>query len=501
MSASGDLGRKSLLLVSANWTASALGFLSSVLVARRLGPEAVGALGYGFGLIGVVAAALLPGFGQAHTKRVAEGRDLGRCVATMGAIQLALQASMVLIVLAASWWWPGLIPPGIPAAVVFFLLAAQVSSNLAAAFGGALIGRQWAVAYAGLLLAGRGLRFAATAAVLLWAPAVSWIAATYALEGAVELALGFYIVCVSRGVRLAWPDRETFRAYWEYARPLLITSPIGLLQDSLDRVLVARWAGLSATGYYQVARGLWEVLGTLNAYPFQLLFARLSELFSRRSPGQDQEARRLFASAVDKLLFLAVPVAFTLWALREPIIGLLYGPSFLPAEGPLMVFVLAALAQAAINPYHFVVYALEQHHRFVPVVLLRLAVYLVAMTIAVHLGAGTGAAAVRLLLVLFPAWVYFRWTRELAGIGFERRTWIYVVGFALLVGVNEGVRAALVGLGGWVPAALAAALVLALVVYAAWLAVSHTAAVDNLRYARDLVRPSRLVRFWRSESA
>ena len=501
MAASGDLGRKSLLLVSANWSATALGFLSSVLVARRLGPEAVGALGYGFGLIGVVAAALLPGFAQAHTKRVAEGRDLGRCVATMGAIQLALQVFMVAIVLGASWSWPGLIPPGIPAAVVFFLLAAQVSSNLGVAFGGALIGRQWAVAYAGLLLGGRGLRFVTTVAVLVWAPDVRWIAGTYALEGVVELALGFYIVCVRRRAPLRLPDRETFKAYWEYARPLLITSPIGLLQDSLDRVLVARWAGLSAAGYYQVARGLWEVLGTLNAYPFQLLFARLSELFAQRSPGQDQEARRLFASAVDKLLFLAVPVAFALWALREPIIGLLYGRSFLPAEGPLMVFVLAALAQAAINPYHFIIYALEQHRRFVPVVLLRLAIYLVAMTLAVQLWAGTGAAGVRLLLVLFPAWIYFRWTRELAGIGFERRTWIYAVGFVLLIGVNEGARAALAGLGLWPPAALAVAFVLALAAYAAWLGVSHTAAVDNLRYARDLMRPSRLAGFWHSESA
>src|SRR6266511_2352802 len=39
-----DLGRKSLLLVTATWLASALGFVSTLLVARRLGPEALGAL-------------------------------------------------------------------------------------------------------------------------------------------------------------------------------------------------------------------------------------------------------------------------------------------------------------------------------------------------------------------------------------------------------------------------------------------------------------------------
>ena len=64
-----------------------------------------------------------------------------------------------------------------------------------------------------------------------------------------------------------YADRATLRAYWSYAKPLLITSPIGILQDSLDRILVARWAGLTAAGYYQVARVLWEILGTLNASP------------------------------------------------------------------------------------------------------------------------------------------------------------------------------------------------------------------------------------------
>src|SRR6185436_4577904 len=127
---SGDLGKKSLLLVAANWTGTALGFLAAVLVARRLGPEAVGALGYGFGLIGVVAAVLLPGFAQAHTKRVAERRDLGRCLAAMGAIQLGLQTAMVVAVLAAIWARPGLIPPGIPLAVIYLMLGHRVATNL-----------------------------------------------------------------------------------------------------------------------------------------------------------------------------------------------------------------------------------------------------------------------------------------------------------------------------------------------------------------------------------
>jgi lipopolysaccharide exporter len=493
-----DLGRKSLLLIIATWTASGVGFASTLLVARRLGPEALGALGFGFGLVGVLAAALLPGFAQAHTKRVAEGRDLGQCMGTMGAIQLALHGVLLTALLVLWPWWPVVMPIGVPLIVVISLIAAQILSNFAAIFTGAFIGREWAQAYGGILVAGRGLRFALTVAVLIWAPDIRWVATTYPIEGALELLLGWYVLRVRRGVRIRAPDRASVRDYWAYAKPLLVTSPVGMLQDSLDRVLVARWVGLTAAGYYQVARGLWEVLGSLNAYPFQLVFARLSQLFASRSAVQDTEARRLFASAVDKLLFIAVPVAFLLWALRAPAIALFYGERFLPAAAPLMVFVVAALAQTSLNPYQFVIYALDEHRRFVPVVMLRLAVYLAVMVIAVPLWGATGAAAVRLLLVVFPAWVFLRWTRSLAGIGFQPWTWLYLAGFAGLVGLNEAGRALLESLGVAPALAMLGAIVIAGAAYALLLWAIHPGTVGNLRYSWEVVHPRRFAVFLKS---
>jgi O-antigen/teichoic acid export membrane protein len=494
-----DLGRKSLLLVTATWIASALGFVSTLLVARWLGPDAVGALGFGFGLVGVLSAALLPGFAQAHMKRVAEGRDMGQCVGTMAAIQMALHGVLLGALLVAWPWWPMVVPAGVPLVVVLSLLAAQVLSNFAAVFTGALLGREWAVDYGWILIAGRGLRFTATVAVLTWSPDVRWVAASYPIEGVVEILLGWYVLR-RRGVRIKPPDRASVRNYWAYAKPLLVTSPVGMLQDSLDRVLVARWAGLTAAGYYQVARGLWEVLGTLNAYPFQLLFARLSQLFASRTAVQDTEARRVFGSAVDKLLFMAVPASFLLWSLRGPVIALFYGDRFLPAAAPLMVFVVAALAQTALNPYHFVIYALEEHRRFVPVVLLRLAVYLAAMAVAVPLWGVTGAAAVRLLLVVFPAWVFLRWTRSLAGIGFQPWTWLYLGGFTGLVLINEISRRLLESFGAFPAVALVGAVGIAGAAYGLFLWIAHPGTAGNLRYSCDLIHPRRFAFFLRGGS-
>ncbi len=495
----GDLGRKSIVLFAGTWMANGFGLLSTVLIARVLGPEALGILGFSTGLVGLLTAFLLPGFSQAHQKRVAEGADLGRCVGTMASLQLAIQGAALLVVLLASRWGSLVIPAGVPVSVVLFVLAAQLLVNLSTSLSVAFVGREWAVAHASTQMAGKGLRFAATVAVLVWAPDIRWVAAALLVEGAAEIVVGAYILIGRRGIALRRPDHATLRAYWSYARPLLITSPFGILQDSLDRILVARWAGLTAAGYYQVARVLWEILGTLNAYPFQLLLSRLSRLFAAPGGEAGAESRRVFASAVDRLLFIAVPAAFGLWALRQPVVALVYGERFLPALDPLMIFVVTALAQAAFNPYQFILYAMDQHARFVPVVVLRLLVYLAAMVALVPVWGGTGAATVRLLMVIFPCWVFIGWTRELAGIGFQWVTVAYLAGFAVLVAVNENVRTALLAAGLGLPGAIAGGMAVALVAYTGFLWITHTGAAGNLRYAKELADPRRFVAFLKGE--
>src|SRR6185295_8067022 len=107
--------------------------------------------------------------------------------------------------------------------------------------------------------------------------------------------------------------------------------------------------------------------------------------------------------------------------------------------------VLAAVVASIVNPYTLVVNALEQTHRFIPVNLLRLIVYLAALGLLVPglLPGAPGAALARLVLIAFPAWVYVRWTRELAGVGFYGLIPAYLAAFALGLGVFHGIRAAL----------------------------------------------------------
>lgn len=501
-----DLGRKSLLLFASGWSTTVIGMLISILIARGLGPAAMGSIGLSLGLAGLVMAALLPGFGQAHLKRLAEGQDPGRCLGTMAAIQAALTILLLLALGGAAAVHGPLDSPELTA-VFLFMLASQVATSFAEVSLRVFVAREWVVPHALILLAGRLVRLVTTVAILAWAPRVTWVAAAFALEGVLNGLVATAVLLTRYGVSVRPPTRESLGGYWSYARPFLVTTPIALFQDSVDRYLVGRWAGLAAAGYYHVARALWEALSSLLAPPGTFIFTRLAALYARRTPAGDREARDFFVGAVDKMLFVTIPLAFGFWALAGPLIELLYGASFRPATLTLRILVLAALAASVVNPYTLVVYALEQARRFIPVNALRVLLYLAVLWLLVPAhpelplgalsGGHPGAAVARLVLLLFPAWVYWRWTRELAGIPLYRRTAVYLGGFALMALGYHGLLRLLTGAPDAGPVVAVPVALVALGAYLAALRAVHPGTRDNLEYAASLLSPTRFHAFLR----
>jgi O-antigen/teichoic acid export membrane protein len=503
-----DLGRKSLLLLASTWSGSALGMVVSILIGRVLGPAALGSIAFSTGLVGLLMAALLPGFAQAHLKRLSEGQDAGRCIGTMAAIQLALQG-VLLAALASPWSRQLVFFTTDVGAVFLLLLAAQVANNFADVFLKVFVAREWIVPHSIIVLASRVGRLLATLAVLAWAPRIEWIAATFVLDGVLSGLGAVVTLALWCGVVPRLPTRQSFGAYWSYARPFLVNTPLALFQDSIDRVVVGRWAGLTAAGYYQVARTLWEALSSVIAAPAIFLFTRLSRLYADRSPARDREAREFFFGSFDKLLFITIPLAFGFWVAAELGIALLFGERFRPAAVPLRVLILATLVANVVNPYTLILYALDQAGRFIRVNVIRVVVYSIALAALVPPAEGMlgivglwpgapGAAAARLVLVLLPCWIYFRWSRELAAIPFYPRTWAYLVGFGLLLVAFHALAGAaeLLGMGAW-PETISAAVV-ALGLYLVYLFQIHPGTRENLRYFLALFSPGDLIRFLRS---
>jgi O-antigen/teichoic acid export membrane protein len=492
------LGRSSVVLLASTWGQTALGLLASVLVGRWLGPSAVGLIALNLGLAGLLMAALLPGFTRAHLKRLSEGQDAGRCVGTMLAIQSAL--ALLLCVGVALGWAAGLRTETGTAATVFAcMLAAQIAGKLGDVFLQVFIARRWVIDHGAITLCARAARVVGTVLVLALYPSVALVAATFVLESVLAAVAAAVVLATAHGVSVRAPDAATVRGYWTYARPFLVTTPIALVQDSVDRYVVGRWAGLTAAGHYHVARGLWEVLSGIVAPPGLMLFTRLSSLYAQRSPERDREARTTFFRGLDKLLFVSTAVALAFWALGGLVIVGLYGPAFADATAAFRLLILAALVGSIVNPYTLVLQAQDEVARFVPVSLFRLVFYIAALAVLVPNAATgalapwlpsgeAGAALARLLVMLVPAWIYFRWTRTLAGIPFYPRALVYLAGFTLGAILFEATRAAIGAVSAAPELRDIVGAIVAAAAYALWLRQAHPEAAAHARYLVDVAR-------------
>ncbi len=91
------IARKSLLIVVAQFFTRSLGWIGLVVLAKLWGgfaPEALGVIGFAMAFVGVFNIIADLGFGQAHVKRISEGKDLGTCIGTFFAIKMILTAAM-----------------------------------------------------------------------------------------------------------------------------------------------------------------------------------------------------------------------------------------------------------------------------------------------------------------------------------------------------------------------------------------------------------------------
>jgi O-antigen/teichoic acid export membrane protein len=98
------IARKSLLIVIAQFLTRSLGWVGLVVLAKLWGgfaPEALGVIGFAMSFVGVFNIVADLGFGQAHVKRISEGKDLGTCIGTFFTIKMVLTGAMVAIILLA----------------------------------------------------------------------------------------------------------------------------------------------------------------------------------------------------------------------------------------------------------------------------------------------------------------------------------------------------------------------------------------------------------------
>ena len=101
--------RKIALLFAAENINAIFGWFALLFVARKMGASVLGEVSYALSIVGSFTFLAILGFRMAHIKRVSEGMDLGKCIATFLSIRLVLISFMVVIFVFCLWIWTNLL--------------------------------------------------------------------------------------------------------------------------------------------------------------------------------------------------------------------------------------------------------------------------------------------------------------------------------------------------------------------------------------------------------
>ena len=432
--------RKSFLLLGANLFGSALGFLATFVIARAMGAEALGTIGYIMGLTGIVGFVSNLGYAQAHARYAAGRQDIGDQVSSYSAVVGLLTLVQIVALALVPWIAARLERPPLDNSTEWAIYLAfsvgLVLTSLTRIFSVTYQAQEEA-AKVSLALALSGLAVAiAQISVALSGLGLIALGIAYQTEAAVKLVV---LWLTSGKMSFGRPKSSIIKQYSRYTAPIAIRNILTSVYGNADKILLQQLGSTQQVGFYVGNLGTAAAINRLSLAAMRIFFPRTVADIDQ---GNLNAVRRRLSAVLRYLLFIAVPIIAIVIVYSEPIVWLTLGPEFLPSAQTLSILAVQAMVQMMVLTYTHIILALEKHAYFIPINLIAVMILLVsdALLIPSELfglplpGLGSAGAAIGLTLASISTLVMqIGVTNRFAQINFSLSLLWFAVGGGLMV--------------------------------------------------------------------
>lgn len=326
------IGQKAALVVANMVLGTLLGLIATILVGRFMAPSEVGQMAFAVNLLGLLFFVTDLGMGQAHVKRVSEGRDPGDCFATYAVFKLVATTFFVLLVGGGVFLYHGILHKPLEDTtlpIILVILGYYVAKALAdigqSSFDARLevaksqlaqlidtIIRVVLTAFFALIVASQVHKLAPLAGRIPAASAFGWVARDPGFALAVATAVGA-VAAAAVSLTLLFRTLEwgRFRSdllkdYASFALPLFVSNSIVLIAVYVDGATLGFFRGDEDVGIFSQVRRLPLVLAGLGTALAAILFPAISSMVAR---GDQAGVQRTTDGALRYLSLLLVPTA------------------------------------------------------------------------------------------------------------------------------------------------------------------------------------------------
>ncbi|MBE3122245.1 MAG: flippase [Thermoplasmata archaeon] len=380
------IARKSMLIVIAQFLTRSLGWVGLVVLAKLWGgfaPEALGVIGFAMSFVGVFYIVADLGFGQAHIKRISEGKDLGTCIGTFFTIKMILTSAMAGIVLLAMFLLENVLHQGFRDAtkqsvvlvflIYYVLLSIQQIASYTFNGKGEIAKMQITSIFENIvkvplmiLVALAGVGLVGLAPVIEWPaflrPAQQFVAGhpigslamAYVFGIATTVLVGFWLM-----KKYPWkkPDRELGKNYLSFAMPMFLFTIISTISGNIDKLMIGYFWTATEVGYYFSVQQILQIILVIFVAFNTVLFPEFSVYNAKKDFEKINKTTR---TAERYISMIIIPPAVVIILFVNQVISIMLNSAFLPAASTLIVLTVYALLISLMAPYYSLIAGLNK---------------------------------------------------------------------------------------------------------------------------------------------
>ena len=344
------IGRKTTLIFIIKMLVTISSFVGFFYVARFMGPEVVGIIGFALGFVGIFMQSDY-GFGMAHNKRISEGRNIDECLGAYALIRTIITSAGLVLLLLCLFFWEGILGHGyedpvqkdVVLVILVYYVLFTMSDISTQTFGGL---RQSAKQQAPELI-GTLARIPVMIIVAMAALGVVVLAMSYILTGILMLATGLFML---RKFRITRPSKPILRSYARFAGPIALMSIVSTVSVNVDKVIIQFFWNSTEVGYFFGVQRLTTIMLAISGSIAPIFFASISYFHARKSK---KTIRHLVLLAERYLSMIITPMVVAFIVLAAPIIVILLSSGFLPGVQIMVWLSIYCLIITLIQPYSY----------------------------------------------------------------------------------------------------------------------------------------------------
>ena len=276
-----EISRKVFLALSSNVVVTLFGLISLFFIKRYMGYEALGIFAFAMAYVSLFKIFGDLGFSLAHTKRVSEGMELGKCHGTFFTIKIALTVFMGIVIflfIISQNFFGSKMDSQLLENTIYLSILWVMIFNLNKGFRSAFTAKKEIAKNRIPRIFGRFIIMIMKVTIAVYGFSVLYLIGAEILGTLIILIIYIYLF---RNEPVSKPTRKYIDKYRSFALPVMFLSISFTIMNNLNRVMIGLFVDTSGVGYYYLAQRLTEVFAILGVSIVMVVFPYVSEFASR----------------------------------------------------------------------------------------------------------------------------------------------------------------------------------------------------------------------------